>query len=287
MPIFINQNLVETRQFPAGECHVRINASEISNNTDIFACLAESDDIMQLLLTVDAIRRVKRDTHINLTIPYFPYARQDRVCNPGEALSVSVMANLINALQCDQVTIYDPHSDVTPALIERCHIINQAELIAPSHLAQMIIQRNLSLVSPDTGALRKTEAIAKALSGANRTLEIFQAQKTREPQTGNITTISITGDVKGKNLIILDDICDGGRTFIELAKILKAKGAQDLYLYITHGIFSNGLSCLKPHFKHIYCYHKLKDICELDSELLTVLGPQDTSISQMHQEASI
>jgi ribose-phosphate pyrophosphokinase len=287
MPIFLNRRPVITSQFPGGECHIRVNTAAISKHTHIFAYLVEPDGIMQLLLTVDAIRRAKRDAHIRLTIPYFPYARQDRVCNPGEAFSVSVMANLVNALQCDQVTVYDPHSDVMPSLIERCQIITQEELITRSPLAQMILQHNLSLVSPDAGAIKKTKAVAKALSEPNRTLEVFQAHKTRELQTGNITALSVEGDVSGKNLIILDDICDGGRTFVELAKVLKEKGAKDIYLYVTHGIFSNGLSYLKPYFKQIYCYHQLKDISDFDSEFLMVLDPQNARIFPKYQEAIV
>jgi ribose-phosphate pyrophosphokinase len=73
------------------------------------------------------------------------------------------------------------------------------------------------------------------------------------------------------NLIILDDICDGGQTFVELAKHLKAQGAKAIYLYITHGIFSKGLSVLKQHFEHVYCYHTMLKAAEIDRDFLTIL----------------
>jgi ribose-phosphate pyrophosphokinase len=72
--------------------------------------------------------------------------------------------------------------------------------------------------------------------------------------------------------LILDDICDGGRTFSELAKQLQVQHAGDIYLYVTHGIFSQGLAALKPHFKHVYCYHTMLPTDAIDSSFLTVLG---------------
>ena len=269
MTIFVNQKMLETFVFPGGECHVRINPSDINDTAEILAYLEHSNAVLQLLLAVDAIRRVNPNTAINLTIPYFPYARQDRVCNPGEALSLSVMANLINSLQCNQVTIYDPHSEVTSALLNRCTIITLAELITGSSLAQEIVQKSLALVSPDAGAEKKITHLIQHLASP---VEVFYARKTRNKLTGVITSTTLDGDVHGKDLIILDDICDGGHTFIELAKVLKTHGAGNLYLYVTHGIFSKGLDVLKLYFEKVYCYHTRLKPVEIDPLFLHVLG---------------
>lgn len=266
MPIYVNEKLVENFKFSGGECHVKIDTGSISTKTDVLAQLNNSDDIICLLLTVDAVRRVDPNSAIHLTIPYFPYARQDRVCNPGESLSVKVMADIINNLNCAKVTIYDPHSDVTPALINKVNIIVQAHIIADSALAKIILDKKLSLVSPDAGAEKKTRMAGKLLSA-----EVFCSSKTRDTLTGDITATEIHGDVRGKNLIILDDICDGGRTFVELAKALKDGGAKDIYLYVTHGIFSKGLDELNRYFKHIYCYHTMLSEAKNNSAL-TILN---------------
>ncbi len=268
MPIFVNHKAIETFNFSGGECHVKVLPSDISDCTDITAYLYSSNDVMRLLLTVDAIRRIAPQTSIHLTIPYFPYARQDRVCNEGEALSVKVMANLINSLYCTHVTLYDPHSDVTPALVNNCNIINSAEIIANSPLAAIIKDKDLTLLSPDAGAEKKVRAVAKRL----KTTELLCASKTRETATGEITSTQIHGDISGKNIIIIDDICDGGRTFIELAKALKDANAGDVYLYITHGIFSQGLSTLEGYFKHIYCHHTFLKKDHITNSQLTILG---------------
>ncbi len=275
MTVFVNQKMLETFTFPGGECHVRVDISDIGDKTEILAYLGHSEAILQLLLAVDAIRRVNPNTVINLTIPYFPYGRQDRVCNPGEALSLSVMANLINSLQCNQVTIYDPHSEVTPAQLNRCVVITLAQIITSTALAGKIAQNNLALVSPDAGAEKKIDQLIQYLESP---VEVFYARKTRDLLTGAITSTNIQGNVSGKDLLILDDICDGGQTFIELAKVLKTLGARNLYLYVTHGIFSKGLDVLKPYFEQVYCYHTMLKSCQVDPGFLNILAETSAPI---------
>ena len=271
MSISVNNKLLNSFKFLGGECHIKIDVADIGDKTEIISHLNSSDDIMCLLMAVDAIRRVNSNTAIHLTIPYFPYARQDRVCNEGESLSVKVMADIINNLHCAKVTIYDPHSDVTPALLNNCHIISLAEIVASSRLSKNIIDKKLALVSPDAGAEKKTRTLAKHLSTAEQAVEVFFSSKTRDTLTGNITATEIHGNVHGRNLVIVDDICDGGRTFVELAKALKDADAGDIYLYVTHGIFSQGLSELARYFKHVYCYHTMLSDAEIDSSILTIL----------------
>jgi len=271
MTIFINNKALETLTFSGGESHVRITPADISDKTTIMALLHNAKDIMNLLLAVDAIRRINSHTQIDLTIPYFPYGRQDRVCNPGEALSIKVMAELVNSLNCHSVTIYDPHSDVTPALINHCKVISLGDIVANSQLATVIHERKLTLLSPDAGAEKKLHAAAKKLLKAECRVEVVCASKTRDISTGEITASNIHGATEGKDFIILDDICDGGRTFIELAKILKENKSGDVYLYVTHGIFSNGLGLLQEYFKHVYCYHTLLNEDQIDHSFLTIL----------------
>ncbi|MBS0351605.1 MAG: ribose-phosphate pyrophosphokinase [Proteobacteria bacterium] len=275
MPVFVNRQPINTFNFPGGECYVRINPVEISGFTDVTAVLNDSDSLMSLLLAIDAIRRVNLHTQIRITIPYFPYARQDRVCNAGESLSVKVMADLINALQCYEVVIYDPHSDVTPALLNRCKVISSWEIIVKSCLREAIISNNWVLISPDAGAEKKVKAAAKSLSTESNQVEVHCASKIRDTLTGKILSTQINGDVRGKNLLIIDDICDGGQTFISLAQELKDHGAADMYLYVTHGIFSKGLEILKQHFKKIYCFHTLISQKLIDKEFLQILGAQE------------
>ena len=109
-------------RFPGGEWHVRLTAPDeaaVCTQFEISALIQNADHIMQLLMLTDALRRVAPDARLHLNMPYVPYARQDRVANPGEALSIRVFCDLINAQHYDRVIIQDPHSDVTSALLNR------------------------------------------------------------------------------------------------------------------------------------------------------------------------
>ncbi len=280
MTIYVNSVAVPTFNFSGGECSIKVNPALINAKTKVVANLFNSDDVMSLLLTVDAIRRINPCTKIDLTIPYFPYARQDRVCNTGESLSVKVMADLINSLCCEQITICDPHSDVTPALLNNCKTITISEIIADSFLREVIQDNRLTLLSPDAGAEKKVSSVAKKLSTPSSSINFICASKVRDTRTGNITSTKIQDNVDSLNIMILDDICDGGRTFIELAKILKSKGGNDIYLYVTHGIFSKGFDELRQYFKHIYCYNTLLAKDKTDPSFLTILN--ETELRGLH-----
>jgi len=270
MTIFVNKEKVETFNFSGGECHVRItqdiSKQRIGDATEIVAYLYSSDDVMCLLLTVNAVRKINADTEIYLTVPYFPYARQDRVCFHGEAFSLEVMAGLINSLECKTVTVLDPHSKVTPKLLKNCVVVSQAGLIQNTEVETVIKQEKLILLAPDEGAREKTEELAKNLG-----VEAQYARKVRNPDTGGIMGTEIPDNVEGKKYMVVDDICDGGRTFIELGKLLKQNGASDLYLYMTHGIFSKGLDELQKYYKHVYCYHSMNENYKNSQEFLTIL----------------
>ncbi|RXE86279.1 ribose-phosphate diphosphokinase [Pseudoalteromonas sp. A757] len=250
----------EAFTFSGGEEHIRFKAFDFCDceKVQITARVTNSSHIMRLLMAVDALKRLcLARTPIELVLPYFPYARQDRVCVTGEALGAKVMASLINQLALDKVTVWDAHSDVVPALLERVENVEQTTLISQCPALQRQLQCGaLSLVSPDAGASKKTLKIAQHFGGE---VEVIQAQKVRNLKTGEIVQTQVLGEVKGKDLLIVDDICDGGRTFTELAKVLKAQGANSIALYVTHGIFSQGLGVFSGLIDTVYTTNSCRD----------------------------
>lgn len=235
------------KKFPGGE--VLVNAVYPGTHCLIEAVLTNSDDVMALVMLVDSLREQGVEK-ICLTMPYVPYARQDRVCNPGESLSIRAFAKIINSLEFLSVIIYDPHSDVTPALINRCLVEKSATLIEKHSAVCEWINKEfnadtpLYLVSPDAGAVKKTYEIAKRFP---QFAGIIFAEKVRDVATGNIVRTSIgqlPDDIGDAKLLICDDICDGGRTFIELGKVLNQYNPKEMNLYVTHGIFSQGEEAL-------------------------------------------
>ncbi len=266
MTIRINNQDIKHFVFSGGECHVDISHINFDGNVDVVAYLYSSDDIMCLLMSIDAIRQRNEGAKINLTVPYLPYARQDRVCNKGEAFSLSVIATMINNLNCETVTLYDPHSQVSYDLIKNCRVLTQTDLIRGTDLLSFIRQHNLTLVSPDAGSESKIKNIQKTFD-----LNAIFCKKIRDSETREIIKTEIPDDLESDAFIIIDDICDGGRTFVELAKALQKKGAKTIYLYVTHGIFSQGLKSLKPYFNHIYCHHSFLKQENLDPKFLTII----------------
>lgn len=239
----IRSNCIESiMKFPGGEIGVTVDSQYCFAPVDITAHMQSSDDIMTLILLVDAIRRENPVAEINLFMPYVPYARQDRVCNRGESLSITVFANLINSLKLDRVTILDPHSAVTAALFHRLWVIEQTEIFSKlrSHWGDIWV------VAPDLGASKKAEQFAQYVGAAG----VVQCTKVRNLKTGKLSGFSCLGDVTEKNLFIIDDICDGGGTFVGVREVLS--GAARVELAVTHGIFSKGVSAVETHFDAVY-----------------------------------
>lgn len=245
--------------FPGGEVGVNINSGSltwvdgINSSIDslyLTAKIQNSDQLMGMFLATDALRRVYPLTQIHLTIPYFPYARQDRVCNAGEALSAKVIATLINSQNYASVVVVDPHSPVLVAALERCHVVDQITVFGRVKQDW----QNWTIVAPDAGAAKKTEEFAKAV-GAK---DVLYFSKTRELSTGKITGMKILNpEVVNENsrLLVLDDICDGGRTFVELYQALDSPvhmPYNTIELAVTHGIFSKGVQALTCVFDHVY-----------------------------------
>jgi len=200
---------------------------------------------MVLSMIKDAIHRRCVVDYIALILPYLPYSRQDRVCNPGEALSSYVFGSMINNMKFNEVQTWDAHSDVGPACINYCFSLPVERLIDGSTLNEALggdaEKKDAILISPDAGATKKTLAVARWFNG----LPILQGDKIRDTTTGEITGTRLSeGDLTGKTAVIVDDICDGGMTFIKLAELLKLRNPKEIILWVTHGIFSKGIQRL-------------------------------------------
>lgn len=249
-------------KFSGGELQVEVGLLNGAAAVTIDAFLTSSDDIIQLALVVDALRRRDHKVKIFLRCPYLPYARQDRVMQGGEALGLRVMCELLNNLRLEEVEVWDVHSDVALALLDNvkhCSVGTFVQTVP-------IWSTNPILVAPDAGAIKKVSALAKAFGK-----QMVRADKLRSVIDGSITGTTVYSDhVGGKDFLIVDDICDGGRTFIELAKVLRPLTEGKVYLYVTHGIFSKGLDVFNGVVDHVYCA-KLFPTVDLNHPLLTKL----------------
>lgn len=252
----VNGNILDYDiiQFSGGELHVKLknfNDFEVDDSTTIFIKTEHTPNymIMELALLVDAIRNVYDARYkIILGLLYMPYGRQDRVCNEGEAFSLRVFADMLNAIEFDDVLTLDPHSDVTAAVLNKSSIVDMATALEDSVLLH---NKYSHIVSPDAGAYKKTQKVAELFG-----IPVIPCLKTRDTKTGKLSDpiVVTNGIVDVKRMLIVDDICDGGYTFVQLTKELKKLYPQaDIDLYVSHGIFSKGAEVLKPWFNNIYC----------------------------------
>lgn len=238
-------------RFPGGELHVSVGEFCFDarvESVSIRANLRSSEAVMALLMLTDALRRRMSPRELLfLELPYVPYARQDRVAVAGEALSIKVFCNLINSQGYDSVIITDPHSDVTAALLNNVQIVD-ASCFVSRVLQSPVFAGGVAFVAPDAGARKRVMSLAKRMKVA----QVVMAEKVRDVRTGEITGTAVENVPVDVPLLVVDDICDGGKTFIELAKALRKQTTQDLYLYVSHGIFSKGIEALTPYFKQVF-----------------------------------
>ncbi|TCC01483.1 ribose-phosphate pyrophosphokinase [Kosakonia quasisacchari] len=221
-----------TGKLPSFAQHMRVRV----------AAMRDMNDFMLLAQLVDAVRHATDIAVSHLELAWLPWARQDRHMVSGDSFALKVFANLLNTLNFNKVFVLDPHSDAAAAAINNCVVIAQESCLMQSEtLRRAIGNRELMLVAPDAGALKKIHNVAKA-SGAQ---EYAILTKERDVATGNLTGFAlVAGDVAGKDLLIVDDLCDAGGTFIGSAQVLRDAGARSVSLYVTHGVFSKGVENL-------------------------------------------
>ena len=256
----LNRNEIEIKKFSAGESSINISKIHCEDTNIIH--FENTDNIFDLCLVVDALKRSDKWKYTILEIPYLPYSRQDRVCNVGEAFSLDVFAGIVNKLGFHKVVTWDVHSEIATSLFD--NFVNREMYLCVS---DTLIEgcSNIDLVdvivAPDKGAKHK---VKKIIEDGIVNAKFFIADKVRAKNNSSVNTniddkfkkyLRENKDIK---IGVFDDICDGGRTFIELAKvILKENEGVELYLYTTHGIYSHGKEELKKYYKKVVCTNQL------------------------------
>lgn len=226
--IILNGRKVDVGHFPDGtmlaKCSIG-NFQKIADN--IVTWVYEGDsEITHLYYIVRHIQDLGAK-HISLFMRYIPNARQDRVKTDEDIFTLKYFAEIINSLHFDEVYVLDPHSNVSTALIDRVRVMPPSKYI--EDVLFEINSDNLLMFYPDEGSVKRYSGmIAKPYAfGIKR----------RNWETGEIEGLDISGAVdkiKGKDILIVDDICSRGGTFLHSAKKLKELGANDIYLYVSH-----------------------------------------------------
>ena len=221
------------RKFADGEIYIEINENIRGNSIFIVQSISSpaNDNLMELLLCIDALKRSSAK-NITAVIPYFGYARQDRKVVPRTSISAKLVSNLITKAGADRVVTVDLHAGQIQGFFDIPVDNLFATPIFARHARKKIRSKKIVCVAPDVGGTERARALGKLL---NAGLAIVDK---RRPKPGQSQEMNVIGDVKGQTCIIVDDIIDSGGTIVNAAKALKAKGAKEVFVYITHGVLS-------------------------------------------------
>lgn len=247
--IDLNQDVgkkFEKFNYPAGEKQIRLLDSEleaVAKTKDIrITARITNGEIMDLALLRDAIQGVNAGNgHVHLILPYLPYSRADRRFKLGDCNGLKAFGNVLSDLHFSTVVTLDVHSSAAHSHIP--NLLNVSPQLFIDHITYMVeINADPTILLPDKGASRYK------LKYKN----ILHCDKKRNPVTGNLEgfTVPLIHNFKRDSVLIIDDICDGGGTFLGIAKELPPH--LNLQLYVSHGIFSKGTEQLEKAFKNVF-----------------------------------
>lgn len=274
-------------RFSEGE--IRVQLKENCRGKDVFiiqpTCPPVNENIMELLILIDAVRRASAE-RITAVLPYYGYARQDRKDQPRVPITAKLVANMIVAAGAHRVLTMDLHA----AQIQGFFDIPVDHLYAINTMCEYFEAKKLSdlcVVSPDVGGIKMARAYAKRL---NADLAIVDKRRYSPEQT---EVMHILGPVKGKNVILVDDICATAGSITEAIGALKANGVKDVYAAISHGILSG------PAIDRIKGCEGLKELVITDSiplspekaiskiKVVSIAPLLADAIQRIHEEKSI
>lgn len=224
--ITCNGKKIELNHFPDGTLLMKELAPDTEKVT--LTWLFESNEELTALYFLTKHLRAKGMKNIELELPYIPNARQDRVKAPEDVFSLKYFAEMINSLGYSKVTVLDPHSYVSEALIDNIEIQSPKKYVERV-LKEISQEKDVLLFYPDEGAMKRYSAMFDCPY-------VFGIKK-RDWTTGQIQGLEVSGQtelIKGSTVLIVDDICSRGGTFYHSAKALKELGAEQVYVYISH-----------------------------------------------------
>lgn len=231
--IYLNNEQVNITIFPdnTSQCWHLPESVLSLDHVSIKWEFSHEGEFMQLAQLKTLLNQYNVEASLHIT--YLPYGRQDKKVNNNTTFALHTFSMLLNTLDFKTVNIDDPHNPRTEKLINNLNINYPIDKVYDV----FSVTKSNVVCYPDSGAFDKYRNVYK--------YPYVFARKERCPATGIITKCEFIGDVNNKNVLIVDDICDGGRTFIFLTEKLLAAGANEVNLFVTHGLFSGGVKMVK------------------------------------------
>ncbi|TXE88583.1 ribose-phosphate pyrophosphokinase [Campylobacter volucris] len=220
------------KRFSDGEISIQIDESVRGKDVFIIqsTCVPTNDNLMELLIMTDALRRSSASS-ITAIIPYFGYARQDRKASPRVPITAKLVANLIESAGVDRVATIDLHAGQIQGFFD-IPVDNLYGSIIFNDYIKNKNYKNPIIASPDIGGIARARSVAKALG-----LDIVIVDKRRE-KANESEVMNVIGDVKDREVILVDDIIDTAGTIVKAAEVFKNKGAKSVIACCTHPVLS-------------------------------------------------
>ena len=220
--------------FPDDERRIRVLEPVLDLDTVVVETTNKpaEKNYMELFFIVDALKRSGAKT-VTAVIPYMGYQRQDHVFRDGEAVSLEVIVRTLEAVGVDRVISFDMHTPRIPDLF-KIPVVHLSALPLFAEKIKKIDGKNGVLISPDMGGIRRIKMLSELLDG----MACGSIEKNRDLATGHVEAEKITGDVKGKNVYLVDDMISTGGTILTACNLLREKGAKAVYVFATHAVFS-------------------------------------------------
>ncbi|HWR82532.1 MAG TPA: ribose-phosphate pyrophosphokinase [Candidatus Deferrimicrobium sp.] len=230
---FLGQKLTDciVTRFSDGEVFVQINDN--IRGADVFiiqSTNAPAENLMELLMLIEAARRASA-MRITAVIPYYGYARADRKDRPRVAITAKLVANLITTVGADRVITMDLHASQIQGFFDLPHDHLYSSPLFNKYLRAMTLENHV-VVSPDVGSIKLARSTAAAIGA-----ELAIVDK-RRPRANEAQVMNLIGDVRGKNVLIRDDMVDTAGTLCSAAHFVKECGALEIYAACTHGVLS-------------------------------------------------
>ncbi|WP_276370572.1 ribose-phosphate pyrophosphokinase [Chryseolinea sp. H1M3-3] len=222
---------VDYQQFSDGEMSPFIAESVRGHEVFIIqSTFAPADNLLELLLMVDAVKRASASS-INVVIPYFGYARQDRKDRPRVAIAAKLIANLISAAGATRIMACDLHADQIQGFFDIPVDHLDGSYIFVPYLKSLKLA-DIMFASPDVGGIKRARSFAKFFDA-----ELAVCDKYRK-EANKVSSMRLIGEVEGKDVVLVDDLVDTAGTICKAAVLLKDKGAKSVRAVCTHPVLS-------------------------------------------------
>ncbi|MBX2945919.1 MAG: ribose-phosphate pyrophosphokinase [Cyclobacteriaceae bacterium] len=219
------------QQFSDGEMSPFIAESVRGHEVFLIqSTIPPSDNLMELLLMVDAAKRASASS-VNVVIPYFGYARQDRKDRPRVSIAAKLIANLISAAGADRIMTCDLHADQIQGFFDIPVDHLDGSYIFVPYLKSLQLD-NIIFASPDVGGIKRARSFAKFFDA-----DLAVCDKYRK-EANKVESMRLIGEVEGKDVILIDDLVDTAGTICKAAALLKEKGAKTVRAACTHPVLS-------------------------------------------------